>query len=124
MTDTISDLFVRINNARAAGKKDLRIPYSNFKRSVLDAFKSEGFVAGFSAEPEKRLIVVDINSPKPFVKIKRLSRPGRRLYIKSRDIPRPKSAKGAVFVSTPRGVLSGKEARKAGVGGELICEVY
>lgn len=124
MNDTISDLLVRISNAQAAGKETVFIPYSKVKENILNVLKQEGYVADFVADKESKGINVDLLvNAKPFEKIKRVSRPGRRVYVKSKDIPRPKGY-GTVIISTPKGVLSGNSARKSGLGGEIICEVF
>jgi len=124
MNDTISDLLVRISNAHMAGKNSFEVPFSKIKEGILAVLRDEGFVGEFRADSERKMISVDLTgSTKSFQKIKRISKPGRRSYIKSKDITRPKGY-GIVIVSTPKGVLSGGKAKSAGLGGELICEVY
>jgi len=124
MTDTIADLLVRISNAQAVQKETVFIPYSKVKESILNVLKQEGCIADYSADKETKGLNVELKSnTKPFEKIRRISRPGRRVYVKSKDIPRPKGY-GIVILSTPKGVLSGNDARKSGLGGEIICEVF
>jgi len=124
MNDTISDLLVRVSNAKSIDKNSLVLPFSKIKEGVLSVLKEEGYVGEFSSDKDKKSITVDLTgSSKNFQKIKRLSRPGRRLYIKSKNIPRPKGY-GIVIISTPKGVLSGSKAKAQGFGGELICEVW
>jgi small subunit ribosomal protein S8 len=125
MIDTIADLINRINNSKGASHTSLEVPFSKMKLAILDVLKKEGYIAGFEDLKESGVIRIDLEgNTKPFKKITRLSKSGRRLYVKSDKIPRPKGGYGIVVLSTPEGVLSGEIARKAGVGGELICEVY
>jgi small subunit ribosomal protein S8 len=125
MTDTIADLINRINNARAVGKESMSVPFSKMKESVLAVLKSEGYIANFKDNKAEASIEVDLTSARrKFKKITRLSKPGRRVYAKSKKIPRPKNGYGTIIISTPSGVLSGNQARKNGLGGEIICEVW
>jgi len=123
--DTIADLLVRISNAKGSRHESLALPYSNLKEAVLNVLKQEGYVNDFVADKVARTISVDIKEPKrQFSKMNRVSKPGRRMYVKSKDIPRPKSGNGIVIISTPTGVLSGEKARASRQGGEIICEVF
>ncbi len=125
MNDPIADLLNRINNAKGAGKEQVEIPYSSVKENVLKVLRSEGYVGGYTPEKDTAMLIVDLKSAnKSFKNMVRYSRPGRRVYVTSRRIPRPKSGFGMVVLSTPLGVLSGQNARKSGVGGEVICEVF
>lgn len=122
MNDTISDLLTRISNTKNAGKASLNLPYSKIKMGILEVLKTEGYIGTYSKQ--ELSISIDLTgSSKDFTKIRRLSRPGRREYVKSKNIPSPKGY-GLVILSTPQGVLSGRNAKKSGTGGELICEVY
>jgi len=123
MNDTISDLVNRINNAKMAGNDQAKAPFSNLKMAILSVLQEEGYVSGF----KKHSGQIEINladARKMFTRIKRISTPGRRIYSKAKKIPSPKGGFGEVIISTPRGVLSGRKARKIGAGGELICEIY
>jgi len=125
MTDTISDLIIRVSNARMAGLKSVYIPYSTAKEALLKVLKSEGYVGNIVSDKEKRSILVDLSQTlKAFEKIKRVSKPGKRVYVKNKNIPYPKGGYGIVILSTPLGILSGNKARRVGVGGEIICEVF
>lgn len=125
MIDTIADLINRINNAKGAGHKALELPYSNSKLAILGVLKKEGYIADFTDQKEKKTIVINLDgASRVFKKINRVSRPGRRFYVNSRNIPRPKGGYGIVVISTPKGILSGEVARKNHVGGEVMCEVY
>ncbi|MDH4358574.1 MAG: 30S ribosomal protein S8 [Candidatus Berkelbacteria bacterium] len=123
MNDTISDLINRINNARLSGKDKLEVPFSNVKMAILAVLREEGYISGYKKDSGKAVIMIG-EAKRVFNKIRRISSPGRRIYAKSKNIPRPKGGFGEVIVSTPKGMLSGKKARKIGVGGELICEIY
>ncbi len=123
MNDTISDLINRINNARLAGNGGAQVPFSRLKMAVLAILREEGYVSGFKKQTNQ----IDISladAKKSFSRIKRISTPGRRVYSKSKNIPRPKGGFGEIIISTPKGVLTGKKARRIGLGGELICEIY
>jgi len=122
MNDTISDLLTRISNAKSAGKASLSLPYSKIKMGILGVLKTEGYIGTYSRQ-ELNINIDLTGTSKDFTKIRRLSRPGRREYVKSKNIPFPRGY-GLVILSTPKGVLSGKNAKKSGTGGELICEVY
>lgn len=125
MTDTIADLINRINNARAVGKETMSVPFSKLKESVLRVLKAEGYITDFKDDKKNAAIEIKlIDARRPFTKIRRLSKPGRRVYTKSKNIPRPKNGYGMVIISTPSGVISGAQARKNGLGGEIICEVW
>lgn len=125
MTDTIADLINRINSINILGKESFTIPFSKMKISLLAALKREGYIFDFSDNRESGSIEIKlIGSKKAMKKIRRVSKPGRRMYTKSTSIPRPKNGYGVVILSTPEGVMSGREAVKAGIGGEIICEVF
>lgn len=124
MNDTISDLLVRVSNAQRAGRFTFDIPFSRIKVGILEVLREERYISEFKTDDDKKTITIELSdSNKSFEKIRRVSRPGRRSYIKSKNIPRPRGY-GMVIISTPKGVLSGKKARAAGLGGELICEVF
>ncbi|OQA52775.1 MAG: 30S ribosomal protein S8 [candidate division WS2 bacterium ADurb.Bin280] len=122
MSDTIADLINRINNAAILGKQAVVVPYSNQKMAILSVLKEESYISDFKADGKETINIILENAKRPFAKIYRVSKPGRKVYIKSKDIRRPKGY-GVSIISTPMGVLSGSRARKNGVGGELICEV-
>jgi len=120
--DTISDFLTRIRNAFMAGRKDTQVRYSKIVESIADILKKEGFIVSF--EKNGYLLDVVLNQEMPLGHIKRLSKPGIRRYVKTTEIPKPNSGFGFVILSTPKGVLTGHQARKQKVGGELICEVW
>lgn len=126
MNDQIADLLVRIRNAAAAGKSELEMPSSKMKEVILDILKKEGFVGDVKVTVSgvHKSLKITLVSEKLPVHIRQISRPGQRIYVKNKDIPRPLRGLGLVVISTPHGVISGREAKRLGVGGEVICEVW
>jgi len=125
MSDPIADLITRIKNAKNARKEQLILPFSKFKKAVLAVMKDNGYVDSIEEKTikDKKYLVVGI-AEASITHIKRLSKPGQRIYVAKKDIPRPLRGLGLIIISTPRGVISGKEAAKLNCGGELICEVW
>lgn len=128
-TDPISDMLTRIRNAIAVSKTEVRMPYSKIKQSVADLLKSSNFIDNVSVEGEgiAKTLIVTINNGSTnarITEIERLSRPGRRSYTSVDDIPVVKRGRGIVIISTSKGLMTGEEAKKTRVGGELICKVY
>lgn len=128
-TDPISDMLTRIRNAILVSKTETRMPYSKIKHSVADLLKANNFINGVAVEGEginKTLIVTinDASSNARITEIERISRPGRRAYTTVDDIPTVKRGRGIVIISTSKGLMTGEEAKKTRIGGELICKVY
>lgn len=129
MTDPIADMLTRIRNGLAVNKQTVSIPYSKLKNTILQQFLNHGFVLGVQVEGEgiaKQIIVTlqsDTEAPR-ITSLSRISRPGQRVYAKSTKIPKSKSGRGVVLVSTSKGVISDAEARSQKLGGELICQIY
>ena len=128
-TDPIADLLTRIRNAIMAGKNEVRVPASKMKLTVAEQLKKAGYLSAVTTEKgtPRDTIVITIYEPgsNPTInEITRLSKPGRRVYAAVTEIPRVKSGRGIVLVSTSKGVMTDNEARKAKLGGELICRVY
>ena len=133
INDPIADLFTRIRNALAARHKELTAPYSVMGTNILAILKEEGFINSYSVINKSenspiKLIVVQLKydeSKRPIIdQIKRMSKPGKRLYVQKSQIPKVQNGFGISILSTPKGVLSGREARLANVGGELLGLVY
>ncbi len=131
VTDQIADLLTRIRNAQKAGHPVVSVPASKSKVRLLEVLKSEGFIEEIekrkdsAGKEELKVYLRYAAGAKPVIReIRRLSRPGKRLYVPTDKIPRCRGGLGLVVVSTPMGMLSDREARKAGVGGELICSVF
>jgi small subunit ribosomal protein S8 len=128
-TDPIADLLTRIRNATLVGKTEVRVPTSKLKRVVAMQLQKAGYLHQVTEEKgsPQGTLVVTINEPGTnarITEIKRLSKPGRRVYAGVSDIPKVKSGRGVVLVSTSKGVLTGREAAKLRLGGELLLTVY
>ena len=128
-TDPIADLLTRIRNAVMVGKNEIRVPSSKLKVTVAKELKKAGYLVDVKVEAAKPrdILVVTINNPgetSTINEITRLSKPGRRVYVGANDIPRIKSGRGIVLVSTSKGVIAGHEAYKQRLGGELLLKVY
>lgn len=128
-TDPIADMLTRIRNAVMAGKNEIRLPSSRIKQTVAEELKKAGYLRAVTAEkgtPRDTLVITihESDSNALISEIVRLSSPGRRVYVGADEIPRIKSGRGIVLVSTSKGVMTGDSARKARLGGELICKVY
>lgn len=130
-TDPIADMLTRIRNAILVRKHEVSLPHSSIKESVARLLKESNFVDNVSvsdnqAAPGKTL-TVKINSETSnarITEIVRLSKPGRRYYVNSKEIPVVKHGRGIVIISTSKGLMTGDRARTESVGGELICKVY
>ncbi len=127
MTDPIADMLTRIRNASRVSKGEVALPYSRVKFEIAKILEKEGYLAGVSADEAKRTLVLVLRyeAKRPLVRdLQRLSKPGRRLYVGWQEIPRVMSGLGVTILSTSQGIMSGGEARKRKLGGELLCEVY
>ncbi|HJQ07910.1 MAG TPA: 30S ribosomal protein S8 [Candidatus Saccharimonadales bacterium] len=128
-TDPIADMLTRIRNAVSVGKHEVTMPHSKVKQGVAELLKNSGFVKDVQvhdADAVKTLKVVISNEHEAarITEIVRISKPGRREYAGAGDIPVVKRGRGVVIVSTSKGLMTGHDARKQGVGGELICKVF
>jgi len=127
MQDTLADMFTRIRNAQMAKKVQVEIPASKAKEAVAKVLKEEGFIADYKISDDKKpVMTVELKyfEGNPVIDtIKRVSRPGLRVYKAAGEIPKVKGGLGIMIVSTNQGIISDRAARKANVGGELICEV-
>lgn len=128
-TDPISDMLTRIRNAISVRKNEVLLPHSNIKEAVAKLLQENNFIDKVSIEDEgiNKKLKLQINSSQSnarITEIVRMSRPGRRLYSTSDKIPIVKRGRGIVILSTSRGILTGQQAKKSGVGGEIICKVY
>ena len=129
-TDPIGDMFSRIRNGQMRLLDSIEIPSSNFRQNILKILKSEGYIKDFFIEKvENNKIKLKINlkyyQGDPVIKeIKRISKPGRRVYSRANSIPKVMNGLGLAILSTPKGVMSDSEARKNNVGGEIICRVF
>ena len=128
--DPISDMLTRVRNAMAARHPKVDVPASRLKAEVARILKEEGYIANYKVAEEgaKRTIKIYLkysagNAP-VITRIERVSRPGCRVYVGHEDIPRVQGGLGINILTTPRGVMTGREARKEGVGGELLCQIW
>ena len=129
MTDPLGDLLTRIRNGQQARKDSILTPASKLRAHVLDVLQREGYIRGYSEEElagQKGLrIELKYFEGQPAIQhLARVSKPGRRVYSGSRELPRIRNGLGITIVSTPRGVLSDAEARDQNVGGEVLAEVF
>ena len=129
-TDPIGDMFSRIRNGQMRSLESVNIPSSNFRKNILEILKIEGFIKDYFIEKkENNKVTLRINlkyfEGNPVIKeIKRISKPGRRVYSRASSIPKVMNGLGLAILSTPKGVMSDVEARKNNVGGEIICKVF
>lgn len=141
MTDPIADMLTRIRNALARGKSEVFIPFSKIKFSIAKVLEKNSWIAkvediqlkgrvkrqiiGKVKSQHQIRIVLKYETDIPLVRsIKRISKPGRRIYVNKEGIPRVMSGQGMVILSTSHGLMTGREARQKGLGGELLCEIY
>ncbi|MBI1952148.1 30S ribosomal protein S8 [Candidatus Saccharibacteria bacterium] len=128
-TDPIADMLSRIRNAIAVNKNAVSLPYSIQKETVAAILVKNGFLKDVKSGTENgykmlNIVINDEQTSSNITQIKRLSRPGRREYVKAKEIPVLKRGRGLVIVSTSRGVMTGEDAKNQKLGGELICQVY
>ena len=130
LTDPIGDMFSRIRNGQMRSLNSIDIPSSNFRKNILKILKEEGYIKDYYIEKsENNKIKLKINlkyyEGDPVIKeIKRISKPGRRVYSRATSIPRVMNGLGIAILSTPKGVMSDTDARKNNLGGEIICKVF
>ena len=125
MTDPIADMLTRIRNAHLALHKEVRVPRSKMKESIAAILKQEGYVEDVAVEDRDIAIQLKYHKGKPAIEgLKRLSKPGRRLYVGAGQIPRVQNGLGICILSTSRGVLDGQTAHAEKAGGELLCEIW
>ena len=128
--DPIGDMLTRIRNGQMRSLNKISIPFSVFRSKILEVLKKEGYIINFNIDDGKnkiKSILVDLKyyEGQPVIKeIKRISKPGRRVYSRATSIPKVMNGLGLAILSTPKGVMSDTEARKNNVGGEIICRVF
>jgi len=128
-TDAVADLITRIRNAIAVGKSDIRVPASKLKYAVAVELKKAGYLADVIIEEAKPRDIIHIvinrsGENAAINEIAKVSKPGRRVYVGVDEIPKVKSGRGMVLISTSKGIISGQEAKKLRLGGELLVKVY
>ena len=130
MTDPIADMLTRIRNGNNAKHDSVDVPASNIKKQLAQILLDEGFVKGYDVidDGKQGIIRVDLkygpHNQKVISGIKRISKPGLRVYVKSDEVPRVLGGLGIVILSTSHGIMTDKNARKEGIGGEVICYVW
>jgi small subunit ribosomal protein S8 len=130
MSDALGDMLTRIRNAQASGARAVTCPASKLRKSVLEVLQREGYIRGYSWAEQRAgipefTIELKYDENKPVIReIHRVSKPGRRVYSKIKDLEKVYGGLGISILSTPRGVLSDAEARAANVGGEVLCQVF
>ena len=130
MSDTLGDMLTRIRNGQTTNKKVVDAPASRFRKNVLEVLKREGFIRNFEVKemrPGINFFEIELKyyNGKPVIsEIKRVSKPGRRVYSSIKNLQKTYNGLGISILSTPRGVMSDNEAREANVGGEVLCTIY
>ena len=129
VTDPIADLLARVRNSAAAGKTEMFVPYSKIKAEIIRILKDEGYITDYeldseAAHPRIKITNKIVDRTSAITGLKRVSRPGLRRYVGAQEIPRVLGGMGVSILSTPRGILSGREAKKQNVGGELLAYVW
>lgn len=130
MSDPLGDMLTRIRNAQRAKKSEVKSPASRLRENVLEVLKKEGYIAGYersnvrSGIDELNIKLKYHEGVSVITEIYRVSTPGRRVYSSVKDLPRVYNGLGISVISTPNGVMSDYEARKANVGGEILCQVF
>ena len=130
MTDPIADFLTQVRNANQAGKAEVNLPFSRLKAEIAGVLKREGYIADFYAEKQEnglqrlKIQMKQLGKERAIVGIRRISKPGLRNYRKSDEMPRVLGGMGISIVTTSKGVMTGHEARKKGVGGEVLAYVW
>jgi small subunit ribosomal protein S8 len=129
-TDPIADFLTRIRNGARADQDAVEMPASKFKAELARILRDQGYIEDFAVEPARvgRVLRVQLrytDDRKPVIQgLERVSKPGRRRYVAARDVPKVQGGMGTAIISTSRGVMTGHDARRAGVGGELVAKVW
>lgn len=128
-TDPIADMLTRIRNAISVRKREVVLPHSNIKETVAKTLASANFIDRIEVSPatvgkQLKIVINSEDANARITTIERLSKPGRRLYVTAEDIPTVQQGRGIVVISTSKGVMTGRDAKKQRLGGELICKVY
>lgn len=130
MTDPIADMLTRIRNANTVGHETVEIPASKIKISIAEILKDEGYIAGYKVIEDNKQGIINVEmkyaagKERVITGIKKISKPGLKVYAKANEIPRVLGGLGIAIISTSKGVMSDKKARELGVGGEVLCYVW
>ena len=130
MTDPIADMLTRIRNANTVGHETVEIPASKMKKAIAEILKEEGYITDFDVIEDDKQGMIKVtmkygsNKERVISGIKKISKPGLKVYAKANEVPKVLGGLGIAIISTSKGIISDKEARKLGVGGEVICYVW
>lgn len=130
MTDPIADFLTRIRNGIRARKGEVACPKSNLKLRIAEILQKEGYVSGITSQDDNKQGYIHVtlrwsnDNKSAITGIRRVSRPGQRTYVGAKEVPQVRNGLGVAIVSTSRGVMTDRDARKLGVGGEILCEVW
>ncbi len=130
ITDSIADMLTRIRNANSAKHDSVKIPASNMKKAIAQILVDEGYIKGFTVEEDGKQGIIEVqlkygpNKSQVITGLRRVSKPGLRIYSSCEDMPKVMKGLGTVIVSTPKGVMTDKDARKANVGGEVLAFIW
>ena len=130
VTDAIADMLTRIRNANAAKHDSVKIPASNMKKAIAQILVDEGYIKGFTVEEDGKQGIIDVqlkygpNKSQVITGLRRVSKPGLRIYTNVEDMPKVMKGLGIAILSTPKGVMTDKDARKANVGGEVLAFIW
>jgi small subunit ribosomal protein S8 len=129
MTDPVCDMLNRIRNAQAVLRETVEVPFSNLKYEVAKILEKKGFIAKVEKKGRKMKRIIEIalkyDTNQPVISgLRRVSRPGQRIYKKTKEIKLVKGGYGVAVISTPKGLMTDREARKKKLGGEIICEIW
>ena len=130
MTDPVADMLTRIRNANTAGHQTVEVPSSKMKRSIAVILKEEGYISDYEFIEDGKQGIIKIamkyapGKTRVISQLRRISKPGLKVYVKADDVPRVLGGLGIAIISTSKGVISDKDARSKGVGGEVVCYVW
>lgn len=130
ITDAIADMLTRIRNANAAKHDSVKIPASNMKKAIAQILVDEGYIKGFTVEEDGKQGIIDVqlkygpNKSQVITGLRRVSKPGLRIYTNVEDMPKVMKGLGIAILSTPKGIMTDKDARKANVGGEVLAFIW
>lgn len=129
MTDPIADMLTRIRNGNMKKHESVEVPASNMKKSLAQILLDEGYIKGFNVVEDNKqgMITIDlkyVDDQRVISGLKRISKPGRRVYVRANEVPRVLDGLGIAALSTSHGVLTDKQAREEGVGGEVLCYIW
>ena len=130
VTDAIADMLTRIRNANSAKHDSVKIPASNMKKAIAQILVDEGYIAGFTVEEDGKQGIMEVqlkygpNKSQVITGLRRVSKPGLRIYTNVEDMPKVMKGLGIAILSTPKGIMTDKDARKANVGGEVLAFVW